>query len=49
MSASQTRRKRRKRRQQNAALRHGPGAKPRHASPSGRTGRVHSVHLRSRR
>jgi hypothetical protein len=40
---------RKRRRQQRAALKFGPEAKPRHRLLSGRTGKAHSRKLRSRR
>jgi hypothetical protein len=49
MSKARRTRKRRVRRKANAVLRHGPSAKPRHTSKSGRTGSVHSVQLKSRK
>jgi hypothetical protein len=49
MGKSRVRRRRKIRRQMRAVLKHGPSAKPSHRLKSGRTGKVHSKKLQSRR
>lgn len=49
MSTGKMFRTRRHRRTAKQVMKHGKKAKRRHARPAGRTGRIHSVKLRSRR
>lgn len=48
MGKGKTRRTRRHRRENKAVLRNGSSAKPRHNSPSGRTGSIRAKQLRER-